>query len=481
MNKRLILIGLVIILLIILSFAVVKKLFVALLFAVGAAILIATFKIRENYSILTEQAAGALSQIDNETCAPFVRLGGSAPDIVRQQRLKKYKQDPSLCYIKLKDTLFGPDRNPGTACSVRNPQLLNAAHSNLVSTIYAGRVEDDDGKELTSDNVCFVRFNKDALDKPNTLVQLQSYAQYVSSRDPTILRLSDNVSNLNQRNSSLLTQVNTLNSNLGQARLQAQRANAEVSSLQNQLKVAQSTAQTAMSASIASPQSLLNPMVWLSANNVQADPQGLVAIWQNRAGNGIQAFGNAAGSSTLPKLVAENGQRFVRLQRSSDNGGGSFFNLGRQRFTNAGFTMITQVRWNNPPGMWERLIDFGSGPENNNLVVARLGDTQNYWIGFFNGTHPLQMNQNLPLISTGSWEWLVIVFENGKISVGNRKSPMVSMSMNNFSFNERVLDNCFIGLSHWNGDANANLDISQLVLWDRALSPNEIDQVFSVI
>jgi hypothetical protein len=195
-----------------LSAAVLKQVAVFLLVAVIVAIAIATLKIKENYdSILTDQAINALVQFDNETCVPFLRLGQNAPDFIKQQRLKKYENDNTTCYIKTKDNLFDNNRNPETACTRENPQLYTSTHSNLIESISPGFVVDEKNGEFGADNVCLIKFNPNALAKSDATQKLHEYASYVSSRDPTVFRLTSDNTSLQTKITSLERQNNTEN------------------------------------------------------------------------------------------------------------------------------------------------------------------------------------------------------------------------------------------------------------------------------
>ena len=41
--------------------------------------------------------------------------------------------------------------------------------------------------------------------------------------------------------------------------------------------------------------------------------------------------------------------------------------------SNGGFTVVAVVRFSGSPGHWERIIDFGHGAGNNNIILARSG------------------------------------------------------------------------------------------------------------
>lgn len=498
MNTRIILASLIVILLLILSTAVVKQIAMFLFVAVVVAIVIATLKIKENYdSMLTDSATAALNQLDNETCAPFLRLGQDTPDFVKQQRLKKYERETDTCYIKLKDNLFDNDRNPATACSRNNPQLFASSHSNLVQSISPANVIDDGEGEFGADNVCLIKFDSNALKAADAVQKLQEYGTYVSSRDPTVFRLTSDNTNLTQRNANLQNQVGDLSRDAGKRMTEIENANSQISSLQTQLQIANnaiknmSTSSNLQQVQSFSTSGLKNftmsdvaqPFVWLRMNELeQQSTNSRISIWPGAYGT-TAARGQTVGNAPLPIIMVENGVRFVRLSNLIDQGNpraGSFFTIGQQRFgaNSQGFTLIANVRFFRP-AVWERLIDFGNGPGQNNIVIARIGNSNEYWLGSFNDGQPVWMTQQpLPQISANkSWEWVAIRIQNGSITYANKTTLRTQPSWS--PFQERTLSFTYIGRSNWEADELANMDIQQMLIYNRALSDNEMQSVLS--
>jgi hypothetical protein len=225
---------LILILLTLLCFATIQKRPVYLLLAIVLGIGIASLKIHENYSVVKSNlfepsAERALVLLDDETCAPFTRLGSVTPDIIQSKRLRRFGTESNICYISLNDDAFDENRNPEVACAPRSKVLWNPSTSNLVENIYHGFVDEDDNGHITSEPVCFVKFNENAVNSPNATEQLLSYATDLTTKDPAIKRLIGTNTTLHQQRTQLQNRVDSLSWNLSQSNAELQRVNTSIS------------------------------------------------------------------------------------------------------------------------------------------------------------------------------------------------------------------------------------------------------------
>lgn len=225
---------LIVILLTLLCFATIQKRPVYLLLAIVLGIGIASLKIHENYSVLNSNlfepsAERALVLLDDTTCAPFKRLGSVTPDIIQSNRLRRFGTESNICYISLNDDVFDENRNPQVACAPRSKILWNPSTSNLVENIYHGFVDENNNGHITSEPVCFVKFNANALNSPNATEQLRSYATDLTTKDPAIKQLIGTNTSLHQQRSQLQNRVNSLSWNLSQSNAELQRVNTSIS------------------------------------------------------------------------------------------------------------------------------------------------------------------------------------------------------------------------------------------------------------
>jgi hypothetical protein len=180
------------------------------------------------------------------------------------------------------------------------------------------------------------------------------------------------------------------------------------------------------------------------------------------------------GSATLPVYNALGGPQgkghvsFLRAQSQYLDAGPRTLNIA----TNGGLTIVGVVRFTGTAGSWERIIDLGSGPAVNNLVVGRPGTAPNLCLSFRNGgseiirtlSGVIEQNTWLTAVvryreSTREW-WFTV---NGvAASAGNASASLA----------DRTLSLTYMGRSHWAhlGDAYLNGDIAGVFVVDEHLS-----------
>ncbi len=86
---------------------------------------------------------------------------------------------------------------------------------------------------------------------------------------------------------------------------------------------------------------------------------------------------SSLGSSPFPTYDPLGGPQgnghvsFARSQSQYLDAGPRTLNIA----TNGGLTIVAVVRFTGDPGFWERIIDLGSGPEDNNIILSRMETT----------------------------------------------------------------------------------------------------------
>jgi hypothetical protein len=185
-----------------------------------------------------------------------------------------------------------------------------------------------------------------------------------------------------------------------------------------------------------------------SGNNRNATFQGGVTIVPDRFGNDNSAF----------RMNGTNGH----LQAPA----GIYFN-------DTAFTVSAWIRKFTNPN-FNRLMDFGNGSANNNIVFALSNGTTGRPISqIFNGTTSAGIVASTSVLnSTTKWELLTYTWKNnnGKIYIDgvliaqNVQTPPATIIRN---FN-------YIGRSNWTNDGYANATFDDFRIHNRALSESEI-------
>ena len=124
---------------------------------------------------------------------------------------------------------------------------------------------------------------------------------------------------------------------------------------------------------------------------------------------------------------------------------------------------------------WERIIDFSAGgSNNNNILVARVGTTNDLALQIYNGTTVNSCSYSNALLGvTGFNRWIIHIdgttcrmYKNGTLaySVGFTAKPYAGLTL---------VDN-FIGRSNW-ADASFEGSIRSINIYAAALTPSEVE------
>jgi len=150
-------------------------------------------------------------------------------------------------------------------------------------------------------------------------------------------------------------------------------------------------------------------------------------------------------------------------------------------FTNGGFTAVAKVRFLGTAQNYERIIDFGNGPHQGNIIIGRSSETSGLYcsIHVTATTHcSVQTDSNIILQNT----WYNI------IARWKSSNNVLEFSVNDLKFsstcpdgiNDRTVAETYIGKSHWS-DPYLNGDIGGLYTFDRWLSLSETEEILDGI
>jgi hypothetical protein len=136
----------------------------------------------------------------------------------------------------------------------------------------------------------------------------------------------------------------------------------------------------------------------------------------------------------------------------------------------------------NPPGNWERLFDAGNGfPANNNVSVSRAGTTNQLALSVYNNTTE-QLAARINNVFTDTlWHIYMVVVENsasGSVTKVYRDNLLTPIgTVNGPTLTTRTTDITLFGKSWSPNDAYLNANVRNILLYDRALSTNEMQQM----
>lgn len=219
---------------------------------------------------------------------------------------------------------------------------------------------------------------------------------------------------------------------------------------------------------------VFSPFIWLRASDLTTADGATISTWPSVT-NGKTATGYGAGTSGLPVMNRTEMYPFVRLGTGTvSTTNGSYFNLGAQTMNisnNSGFTIVACVRFRSA-ATWERIIDFGNGENNDNIILARYSSGTQFSSAYRNGTTSTSLETGT---ITGGWQTVAARFISGEIAfIEGSKTTATNQTIANKSFT-----NTYIGRSHWSVDNYANIDIREIMIYEGGLTDSQISSVRS--
>ena len=156
-------------------------------------------------------------------------------------------------------------------------------------------------------------------------------------------------------------------------------------------------------------------------------------------------------------------------------GSSQFLNYGSQTFDmTRGFSVTCRFAFTSTVGNWERLIDFANGTNSDNILLTRRGSAGDVLFSYRNGgteysvisTNTVAQDQiNTVTAIYNPSPLAVTIILNG---VTTTSTPAVAAT------SPRTLSICYVGRSHWSGDAYLNGNIYSLNIYNRALTSSEL-------
>jgi hypothetical protein len=210
---------------------------------------------------------------------------------------------------------------------------------------------------------------------------------------------------------------------------------------------------------IAAPQIEEKPYSTQFVNGTRSSTQGLLDL----TGNNVIDIRTASFNSSA-QMIFDGSDDYISLTEFNPT-------------FNDGITMECIAKWtNNPGGGWQRLFDFGNGPNADNLLFCRYSNSDQLFFGVYNGGANAYVVSNSGAIRFGQYALYTAVangttfniYVNGQLiySEGNTTVPINTPRVNSY-----------IGKSNW-ADSYFNGEIPVAKIYSRALSDDEVLQNF---
>jgi hypothetical protein len=159
-------------------------------------------------------------------------------------------------------------------------------------------------------------------------------------------------------------------------------------------------------------------------------------------------------SDTFPTYNTQGGPlgkghvSFDRTQTQYLDGGARTFNIA----SNGGFTVVAVVRFRGSPGNWERVIDFGNGAADNNILLAREGTSSDLFLQFFQGGTSFNLKKSGAIVQD-QWMTIVVRYRAGDRRVTLEVNGQLAGSTTaDFALTDKTLSGTWVGRGHWGED-----------------------------
>ena len=145
----------------------------------------------------------------------------------------------------------------------------------------------------------------------------------------------------------------------------------------------------------------------------------------------------------------------------------------------SGLTISAFVNFGNA-SFWERIIDFGNGQGNNNILLARNSTTTTLTFEIYNNNTTFGKCNATNAILNNTIAQYVVTINGTTCSIYRNGSLLQDFSYSYLPVNV-VRNNCYIGRSNWAADDYFESSMNNIMLYNRALTASEIQQNFNAL
>jgi hypothetical protein len=219
----------------------------------------------------------------------------------------------------------------------------------------------------------------------------------------------------------------------------------------------------------------------LDASTISVGQGGAVSSWSN---SGTLGASYSATGVNGPTLGSSGGRNHVAFNRGgsqymyvTNSFAFDWFNKGG---VYNGLTVFFVAHFTSA-GTWERLMDFGNGPANQNILMTRFGSSTQMRASFVEAGGERTTEANMP--TDGFHIYCMNIGNNGSASsialyINNAVAP-VSSATGLPPISNRTLSNNFIGRSNWGGDQLFHGHMRHIMFFSSSLGASDMTNVFA--
>jgi Concanavalin A-like lectin/glucanases superfamily len=205
----------------------------------------------------------------------------------------------------------------------------------------------------------------------------------------------------------------------------------------------------------------------LDAGNSSSYP-GSGSSWSDLSGNGLNVtLNNATYSSNNGGYISFNGTSTY----------GQITSIPSSISFSSGFSATFYANFGGNSQSWERLIDFGNGQSNNNILIARAGTSDTLWFEIYGPSgSSISSCSASNAIRDNAWAWYAISTTATTCSIYVNADTQTASTTPTVAANAITRTSNYIGRSNWSSDGYFDSGIGKLALYNRGLTAAEISQ-----
>jgi hypothetical protein len=149
--------------------------------------------------------------------------------------------------------------------------------------------------------------------------------------------------------------------------------------------------------------------------------------------------------------------------------------------TNGGFTVVTRFRFTGSGIFYERVFDFGNGAPNDNINLSKVDNTNQLNFSMYEGSTRYFIRSDDSII-LNTWTTVAIRYtKSSNLFQMYKDGNLIGTLTGVGTLSNRTLNTNYIARAPWISDPQASLDLVGLIVYDRALSDEELTMCSGIV
>jgi len=164
-----------------------------------------------------------------------------------------------------------------------------------------------------------------------------------------------------------------------------------------------------------------------------------MCVWVRNSKIAVPVFVPTGGPSGRSAVV------FDRTNLQHLDGGAVSMNIA----SNGGFTAVAVVRFTGSANAFERVLDFGKGFNNDNILISRLDMESRLGFAIRNGGSDCAIWSSSNVFTQDSWVTVVAMYRSSTRTMEIRVGSDIQRVVCTEARTDRTVSNTYVGKSNW--------------------------------